>query len=383
MTSTPSTTPTATPSSGIIYTLHPPTWIVSIRLPIETRKEIIPLISQLRTRIPENHIVGPPFCIFYYVSGVPKGKSDVEIGFPISIKEDDPNPLFESPNESTLLPKISIYQLPELESFSFFYEGAFENLGSHYDKVFTHAYARGIPSQEFSREVYHVIDNSDPVLQQHRIEIQLIIHNWDALLRNKMAKILGENQQQLICQGSESFTLDTTVEEKFQWLVGMLQTLREHASPEQEFDIISGCAHIFPDELVTEMRNAFDSARDSGCDLLEAVDRTLEFMDQSPGWVKVPIREGDVMYTTKNPRDPAAFAKATTRQEKLQAYCFCPLIRNFLDKEIPESFCYCGAGWIRKQWEGVFQQRVKIDLVKSLPKGNDECQFAIYIPGEK
>ncbi len=181
---------------------------------------------------------------------------------------------------------------------------------------------------------------------------------------------------------NESFNLDTTVEEKFQWLVGMLQSLHEHVSQEQEFDIISGCAHIFPDELVAEMRNAFDTARNSGCDLLEAVDRTLEFMDRSPGWGKMPIREGMIMYTTKNPRDPAAFAKATTRKEKLESYCFCPMIRNFLDQEIPESFCYCGAGWVRKQWEGVFQERIKIELVKSLPKGNDECQFAIHIPGK-
>jgi hypothetical protein len=45
-------------------------------------------------------------------------------------------------------------------------------------------------------------------------------------------------------------------------------------------------------------------------------------------------------------------------------------------------FCYCGAGWYRQLWEGIFAQSVKVDVVESvLDKGNI-CRFAVHIPPE-
>jgi hypothetical protein len=90
-------------------------------------------------------------------------------------------------------------------------------------------------------------------------------------------------------------------------------------------------------------------------------------------------RDGDVIYSEKSPARPTAYENAKTVDEKRRAYCFCPLIRGGLD-EIPESFCYCGAGWPKQLWEGILEQPLQVEVVKSLTKGDDTCEFAIHLP---
>jgi len=49
---------------------------------------------------------------------------------------------------------------------------------------------------------------------------------------------------------------------------------------------------------------------------------------------------------------------------------------------MPPTFCYCGAGWYRQQWEGAVGKPVQIEIVDSLLKGDDRCTFAIRLPDE-
>lgn len=60
--------------------------------------------------------------------------------------------------------------------------------------------------------------------------------------------------------------------------------------------------------------------------------------------------------------------------------CHCPLVRNHLGEGISPTFCYCGSGWYRQQWEGILGKPVKVEILKSLLKGDDICQFAIHLP---
>lgn len=91
---------------------------------------------------------------------------------------------------------------------------------------------------------------------------------------------------------------------------------------------------------------------------------------------------GRTLYSSKKPRDPAKFEAATSKAEKARAYCFCPIIRNHLDGGMPTTFCYCGAGWYRQQWEGAVGKPVRIEIVESLLQGDDRCTFAIHLPND-
>ena len=105
-------------------------------------------------------------------------------------------------------------------------------------------------------------------------------------------------------------------------------------------------------------------------------------MDGDPGWKEGSQREGRIIYAAKGPRDPQAYDKAQSEVEKRQAYCFCPIVRDRLDQGMPTSFCYCGAGWYRRQWEGATGRAIPIEVVKSILKGDDVCQFAIRLPDD-
>ena len=105
-------------------------------------------------------------------------------------------------------------------------------------------------------------------------------------------------------------------------------------------------------------------------------------MANDPGWGEKPRREGHIIYSSKNPRDPGGYEKAENLPEKRKAYCYCPLVRDSLDKGMPPFFCYCGSGWYRQQWEGAIGRPVRIKIVASVLTGDEVCTFAIYLPDD-
>jgi hypothetical protein len=102
-------------------------------------------------------------------------------------------------------------------------------------------------------------------------------------------------------------------------------------------------------------------------------------------WYEKPIRRGNVLYMRKNPYDPEGYEQAATPAECRKAYCHCSFVHPYLD-EIPSklspTFCFCGAGWYRRLWEGILGQLVKIEHVETLLRGNDQCTLTITLPLE-
>ena len=182
--------------------------------------------------------------------------------------------------------------------------------------------------------------------------------------------------------GDEQLDMDT------RFLPGPLEKLRLGRFPllegladeDQLYDIVSSCAHKFPMMLLEKLRAAYENAKSQTEDTMKAIDAVREFMGENPGWAEKPPRNGNITISTKRPTNPEAYEKATDDVEKRKAYCFCPLVRNSLDKGMPITFCNCAAGWFRQQWEYILKKPVKIDIVKSILKGDDVCQFAIHLP---
>jgi hypothetical protein len=158
-----------------------------------------------------------------------------------------------------------------------------------------------------------------------------------------------------------------------------MERLDTIASPNQKYDIISSCAHVFPRAQIDKLKTIFNQAIQAGNTGLQAVDAVLDFMEQDPGWGERPRRDGRIIYSAKKPRDPEGYANATNPLEKQKAYCFCPLLRDHMDHGMPLAFCNCGAGWYRQQWEGATGKLVRIEIVKSVSKGDDVCEFAIHL----
>jgi hypothetical protein len=266
-----------------------------------------------------------------------------------------------------------------MEVLSLTHRGPAQRISETVATLYGRAYQHGLVSDEFMREVY--LDSGNPEGQD--IEVQFVLHDWTGLLGEHAGRVLGTEAARDVMRGSAALSLESTLDERFCWVKGAIERLESVAAEQQRYDSVSSCAHVFPDRQVEKLRLAYEGARASGAGPLQAVDAVLDFMATDPCWGERPRREGLVIYSSKKPRDPRAFAAATSAAEKRKAACFCPITRHHLDQGMPITFCYCGSGWYRRQWEGALGKPVRIDIVESLLKGDDRCTFAIHLPDDQ
>ena len=344
---------------GIEHKRLDDTLVATVRLNLQERKELRAILDRLTQDISREYIAGPPFCIFQFVTSVTEG-FDAEVGFPVT--------------QAVQTDEITSRTLPAMQVLSLVHQGPADKLQESYRKLYGYASGRGLISDEFVREVYPNPD--DP---EGEIEIEFVLHNWNRLLDENLERVLGEEVRRKVMRGSGALTLESTGDERFQWVKGAMERLDALAGEDQKYDAVSSCAHVFPVGQIAKLRAVYENARVTTDDPLEAVDAVIAFMGEDPGWVKQPVREGNVIYSTKNPRDPQGYENAKDEAERRKAYCFCPIVRNHLDGGMPITFCYCGAGWYRQQWEGAIGKPVKIEILQSVLQGDDVCQFAIHL----
>jgi effector-binding domain-containing protein len=348
---------------GIQHKRIEETLAATVRVVLEKRADLPAILDELRRHIPQEVIAGPPVCIFQFVTSVKDG-FDVEVGFPVS--------------RAIVTGEIKTRVLPAVEVLSLVHRGPAEELRTTYRTLYGSAAEHGLISDEFAREVYPDWENP----AGGAIEVQFIVHNWNELLARNLDRVLGEEVRREIVPGLDAFTVESTVDERFQWVKAVMERLDRLADEGQKYDAVSGCAHVFPSGQIGKLKAAYEDARAKAADPLQAVDAVIAFMAEDPGWGERPLRQGRVIYSSKSPRDPQSHANAKDEMKRRRAYCFCPLVRNHLDQGMPITFCYCGAGWYRQQWEGALGQPVRIEVVQSLLQGDDVCQFAIHLPDD-
>lgn len=344
-------------SDRIQHKIFNETRAITRRVILSNRDQLPDLFQELKDTIPEGFMTGPPFCIIQFVSSITDGY-DAELCYPV--------------RETLEMSRL----LPEMEVLSLIHNGPIEELGESYRALYAWATEKGIISDEFCLEIYLDLEGAGEV------EIQFVIHPWDQLLVEQMNRVLGTGKASQIAPKSQGLKLESTVQERFDWVHEAVTGLESSVGEGECYEILSSCSHVFPPGQIAKLREVFLAAEEQIGDRLAAVDAVIDFMGEDPGWAERPRREGNIIYSSKNPRDPAGYEKAHTLGEKRKAYCFCPLIRDKLDQGMPASFCYCGAGWYRQQWEGAIGEPVSIEIISSLLEGGDHCEFAVHLPME-
>jgi effector-binding domain-containing protein len=262
--------------------------------------------------------------------------------------------------------------LPMNDAMTIIHRGPYSEIGTAYTKTSRHTYERGHPIAESTREVYHHWDTNSP--EDTVIEIQTILHDWTDRFSSKLETVLGSEIRDEVLAPMNHLNIDTPVKDRQEALCKSLSILESKTNDEQQFEILSHCAHVYPEELIPPMRDLFKSTG--------SVDAVIEAMKSKGGYYpKLQRREGSIIYSEKGPANPLAYKEAKTDAERRRAYCFCPLIRDCLD-EAPEIFCNCSAGWPKQIWEGVLERPLKVDIIRSLTKGDDTCEFAIHLPAD-
>lgn len=249
------------------------------------------------------------------------------------------------------------------------HKGPYETITDTYRELIPSVYKHGHPIQENGREAFPNLDLENP--ENTVVEIQAMIVGWEGKLDQHLARVLGEEKRDYVLSGFKDLALDTEQPRRASIIKDALHRLDEVATEEQKYEALSCCGHEFPAELIEEMRNLYMETK--------SIDTVIQAMRKGHYFFPKLRREGNVIYDKKGPARKQALEKAQTKEERMTAICFCPLLKNAWD-EMPGTFCYCAAGWQRRLFEGILEQPVKVDVVKALTKGNDYCEFAIHLP---
>ena len=225
------------------------------------------------------------------------------------------------------------------------------------------------------REIYRVLDESQP--ENNVTEIQVILHEWTACSAKAQKKTLGAEASQKLMLGIESITPESSFDDYTAWIQGAIARLDTLTDDEQKkCRVVCHCAHVFSAGTYYLLREIY---------LQGEFDDILREMYKDHFWYEKPVRRGNVLYMRKNPYDPEGYEKAASPAERRKAYCHCSFVHPYLD-EIPSklspTFCYCGAGWYTRLWEGILGQPVRIEHVETLLRGNDQCTLTITLPLE-
>lgn len=338
-----------------------PTLAATMRIHLKRRDELPALLSELCQRLPPDAVAGPPFCTIQFISNVTEGY-EADVGFPV--------------NRPVEVEGVTVGTLPPLDVLALVHRGPLAGLRECYAQFRAYAAEHGIASDEFCREVY--LEWEDP--EHMVVEAQFVVHDWHGLFASGLERVLGAEAAGAVLRGRDELTVESSLEERFCWTRGAMERLERLADDDQRYEVLSRCAHVFPAHQIERMRAIYEEARARTGDALQAVDAVIAFMEADRGGADAPRREGNVLYAAKKPRDPEAYARAQDDRERAAAYCFCPLLRGHLEDRMPLAFCYCGAGWFRRQWEGAIGEPLRVEIVHSLLKGDDRCEFAIHLP---
>lgn len=56
--------------------------------------------------------------------------------------------------------------------------------------------------------------------------------------------------------------------------------------------------------------------------------------------------------------------------------CFCP----FVDKSVmPKDFCNCSVGYMKQNYETIFDKKIDVNIEESILRGGERCTFAVSI----
>ncbi len=347
--------------AGITYKKIEKTLVASIRKGVKNPDDIKNTVDYLYSILPKEILAGPAYGRINWITSLPENQgTDMEIGFPITSE-------FTQGDIKTQL-------VPTREVLSITHRGSLDQKNKTSKELWGYVKSKGYISDEFMVEIYH--DSNNPLGRE--IEIQFVIHNWQNLFKQHSQRVLGSDIASTITP--EPLAVEASLESRLEWAKKAIIKVNCHADDAAKYDILSSCAHVFPSKPIEKMKATYEKAKETMTSL-ESIDQVLKMMSVDRAWGKPPAREGNVLIATKNPANQEAYDKASTKAERRQAACFCPVIRSNLDDpSIPQEYCLCSAGWFRRQWEGALSQPVKVDVLKSVLKGDDFCQFAIHIP---
>lgn len=318
-------------------------------------KDIPPKIDDLYQKC-KDYAIGPAIAVIDY--GVySEGGKDIDLCYELKDQE--------------LPSDIKTKFLESIEVLSVTHQGTYDTLNESFQKISNYMQEHLISGTSWLRLIYH--NNINENSQANQIEIQYQLHKWDDRLEKNLDRVLGEKTRNEIMKDRKKlFSLEASKDDRIQWLKETLNRIDKVTNDDEKYEILSCCAHEFSQKRIDFLKSIYQKNKD--------IDDVIEEMVKDYAWYENPVRKGNKIYVSKIPVNPEGYEKAETIEEKKKNYCHCKFINGNLDKNVSPTFCNCGTGWYRQYWEGILDKPVRIKILKSLLKGDDNCQFEIEIP---
>ena len=190
---------------------------------------------------------------------------------------------------------------------------------------------------------------------------------WSEKLSENIKKYASKEIEEKVLE--DCVNLDT-LEQKGAWAKQAIKKL-DKLVPDREIriNILTNCSCI--DEIPNhdDIKADFKKHKD--------IDKLLDDLYENPFFVR-PVRQDNKIYFTKMPQQPEKFEQAQTADEKRFYYCHCDYAKAS-GGNISMTHCLCGAGWYKKIMESLLDKPVKIDIIKSVMKGDEECVIEMEI----
>ncbi|MGD2123838.1 MAG: hypothetical protein PVJ76_18960 [Gemmatimonadota bacterium] len=346
---------------GITSKIRDRTLFAGIRKPIQSREELAPRIESLQAAL-QGRITGPLTHIFRF--DTPVEGYDSEIGFPV--------------DQVVNTGSIRTHTLRSMHFFSNIHEGSVETVPQTRDQLYRYMNQVGLSPELELVEVFHRYDPAHP--ENQRIETMASYLPWPEKYLEELIRVLGDGRASQVWEGGKAMTPHTPVDERCTWVRESIDRLKAHATPEEQFDVLSRVALVRPPEDIAKYKEIYEEA---GGDIQAVFDaQQAHFLEtgRTEGRVDPPRFDGKVLHLSKVPYREPEYLEASTPEETRKAYCFCALVREAKDPQIDPIFCYRAAGWARQLLEPIMGVEFKrCEITHSILKGDRFCAWDYHV----
>ena len=221
--------------------------------------------------------------------------------------------------------------------------------------------------------------------------------SWQNKLATGLDQLLETPERDWILSGGETLTVETPSMDKVVWTCEMIDRMGELTTEESIHDIFTDCHCPYPSEDLLDVKMSYRlfGDIDQALSMLQEkfvaflreiieLDETLVQEVVSSGWGLAGVREGNRIIATKIPKSGylVDYFEAEDPAEKRKLYCHCPRVRDAVgeDPQLPQTYCYCGAGFYQGIWETILGEPVQVKVLESVMHGGDVCKIAIHLP---
>lgn len=226
-------------------------------------------------------------------------------------------------------------------------------------------------------------------------------------LFNRLGARVGEELRDTIFEGLQLPPLGISKLDKARYTHRVMRRMEEVFEESFCREVLSESLRILPDEYFAEQKKDFYQTcggdidhylRLQGrkfVDLLydhqqrdelffgqEITDDVIHFVKNNPE-IEAGVRKGSLIFVTKIPFNTKAYLEEKDPVAKRYHYCHCPWVKESISRgnlKIPGTFCQCSAGFHKKPFEVIFDQKLRAEVLQSVLYGDSICRFAIYLP---